>query len=402
MKIAFVLFDGFSSFDFASLYQPLTLLRTLGLSPELSWDLCARQKTVTDAAGLPYQASSVGKPLDGYDLVLIPGVRDASALVGDEKTLNWLLSAGSTAWLGAVGSGALLLAAAGLLKGKRAAADESTRAALAGFGAEPAQEEVVEQDGIFTAANSAVVLRLGLLLCAQLNGLAAAQQVQSALGVKAASAAQPLVAEVEAEPLLSAGGSRFARVVRKTGETDIEIELDLDGSGRHVISTGLPFLDHMLTQIAVHGLFDLNIKAVGDLQVDAHHTVEDVALALGEAFARALGDRKGIVRMASAYCPMDETLAYTVIDFSGRPYAVVQAPWEALQIGGIPTSLFTHFLESFAFQAKCNLHAQVLYGRDDHHKAEALFKSLARALDAAVRIDERRAGDIPSSKGVLA
>ena len=187
---------------------------------------------------------------------------------------------------------------------------------------------------------------------------------------------------------------------RTTSETDITIELNLDGSGKHDIATGVGFLDHMLTHIAVHGLFDLNVKAQGDLHIDVHHTVEDVALALGAAFDRALGERKGIVRMASFYAPMDETLAFVAIDLSGRPYAVIDAEWGPGPVGQVPTSLFPHFLESFAVNARCNLHARVLYGRDDHHKAEALFKALARALDAATQLDTRR-GSVPSTKGTL-
>lgn len=194
---------------------------------------------------------------------------------------------------------------------------------------------------------------------------------------------------------------RTASISRKTNETDIIIELDLDGSGRHDISTGIGFLDHMLTHLAVHGLFDLTVKATGDLHIDVHHTMEDVALVLGSAFDQALGDRKGIVRMASFYAPMDETLAFVALDLSGRPYSVLQAEWSSAPVGQIPTSLFPHFLESFAITSRCNLHARVLYGRDDHHKAEALFKALARALDEATRIEERRKNAVPSTKGSL-
>jgi imidazoleglycerol-phosphate dehydratase len=194
---------------------------------------------------------------------------------------------------------------------------------------------------------------------------------------------------------------RTASLSRKTNETDINIELNLDGSGQHDISTGIGFLDHMLTHLAVHGLFDLTVKASGDLHIDVHHTVEDVALVLGSAFDQALGDRKGIVRIASCYAPMDETLAFVALDLSGRPYAVIEAEWGSTPVGQIPTSLFPHFLESFAITSRCNLHARVLYGRDDHHKAEALFKALARALDAATSIDPRREGNIPSTKGSL-
>jgi imidazoleglycerol-phosphate dehydratase len=202
-------------------------------------------------------------------------------------------------------------------------------------------------------------------------------------------------------PITAGPAARQALVNRQTGETQVEVRLDLDGSGRHQINTGLPFLDHMLAQIAVHGLFDLAISAQGDLHIDPHHTMEDVGLALGMAFQQALGDKAGIVRMASYDCPMDESLAWVSADFSGRPYAVIQAEWHSPSVGGLPVSLIPHFLESFAFQARCNLHCTVRYGRDDHHQAEAIFKALARALCAATRIDPRRAGQVPSSKGIL-
>lgn len=194
---------------------------------------------------------------------------------------------------------------------------------------------------------------------------------------------------------------RTSEISRQTNETQIEIRLDLDGTGRHQVATGIGFLDHMLTHLAVHGLFDLEILAKGDLHIDVHHTMEDVALALGQAFDRALGDRKGILRMADCFAPMDETLAHAAIDLSGRPYCVIQADWHTPYVGNIPTTLFPHFFESFAVTSRSNLHARVLYGRDDHHQAEALFKAWARALDAATQVDPRRAGSIPSTKGTL-
>jgi len=194
---------------------------------------------------------------------------------------------------------------------------------------------------------------------------------------------------------------RTSQISRRTAETEITLHLNLDGSGQHEIATGIGFLDHMLAHLAVHGLFDLTLKAAGDLHVDPHHTVEDVALALGQAFDEALSDKKGLVRMGHAYVPMDETLAFVAVDFSGRPYTVMQSEWHTPAVGGIPTSLIPHFLESFAVAARCSLHARLLYGRDDHHQAEALFKALGRALDAATRIDPRRAGLIPSTKGIL-
>lgn len=194
---------------------------------------------------------------------------------------------------------------------------------------------------------------------------------------------------------------RKAEISRQTNETSVEIKLEIDGSGQHHISTGIGFLDHMLTHLAVHGLFDLSIQVRGDLEVDRHHTVEDVALALGSAFDQALGDRKGIIRMGNCFVPMDETLTQVTIDLSGRPYAVIQAEWHSPYVGQIPTTLFPHFFESFAVTARCNLHARVLYGRDDHHQAEALFKAWARALDQATHLDPRRSGTVPSTKGTL-
>lgn len=194
---------------------------------------------------------------------------------------------------------------------------------------------------------------------------------------------------------------RTSEISRQTNETQIQIKLDLDGTGKHEISTGVGFLDHMLTHLAVHGLFDVTVHATGDLHIDSHHTVEDVALALGMAFDKALGERKGIFRMGDCFAPMDETLAHVSVDLSGRPYAVVQAEWHTPYVGNIPTTLFSHFFESFAVTARCNLHARVLYGRDDHHQAEALFKAWARALDVATQIDPRRGGAVPSTKGTL-
>jgi imidazoleglycerol-phosphate dehydratase len=194
---------------------------------------------------------------------------------------------------------------------------------------------------------------------------------------------------------------RTATIHRRTNETDIEITLDVDGAGRHDIATGIGFLDHLLTHVAVHGLFDLTVRATGDLHIDPHHTIEDTALVLGQALAEALGDKAGIARMGSAYVPMDEALAFVAVDLSGRPYAVVESAWHGPAIGQVPTSLVGHFLESLAVTARANLHARVLYGRDDHHQAEALFKALGRALDTATQREPRRGAAIPSTKGSL-
>jgi imidazoleglycerol-phosphate dehydratase len=194
---------------------------------------------------------------------------------------------------------------------------------------------------------------------------------------------------------------RVADVERATRETAVNVSLALDGTGEHDVATSVGFFDHMLAHVAVHGLFDLTVEASGDLYIDPHHTVEDVALTLGQAFDQALGDRRGIVRIGSAYVPMDEALAFVAVDLSGRPYAVTEIDWAGPTVGGLPVTLIPHVVHSFAVTARANLHARVLYGRDDHHKAEALFKALGRALDAATRIDSRRSDAVPSTKGTL-
>lgn len=193
---------------------------------------------------------------------------------------------------------------------------------------------------------------------------------------------------------------RQATVERTTRESSITLTLNIDGSGKAQIDTGIGFLDHMLTLLAGHGFFDLSVKATGDLHVDEHHTAEDTLICLGKAFDQALGDRRGIVRTAHSYVPMDESLALVAVDLSGRPYCVVQAEFVTPRLGTLGTDLIFHLFESFAIHARINLHAQVLYGRNDHHKVEALFKGLARALDAATQVDPRRQ-DVPSTKGTL-
>ena len=194
--------------------------------------------------------------------------------------------------------------------------------------------------------------------------------------------------------------ARMARVVRKTSETDIAAELILEGTGQHEINTEIGFFDHMLTAIAVHGLFDLTVQVKGDLHIDAHHTIEDVGLVLGQTLDKALGDRKGIQRMGHAYVTMDEALGFVAVDLSGRPYTVFHGQWHTPAIGQMPTDLVQHFFESVAVTGRLNLHARVEYGRNDHHQAEALFKAFARALRMAVEIDPRRL-DVASTKGTL-
>lgn len=194
---------------------------------------------------------------------------------------------------------------------------------------------------------------------------------------------------------------RTAKIQRKTNETDIQLVLNLDGSGRYEGKTGIPFFDHMLAQVAVHGLFEIEVAARGDLEVDPHHTIEDVALALGQGFRKALGDKSGIERMGQALVPMDESLSRVVVDFSGRPYLIFNADWADPRVADIPITLIEHFFYSFSMNAMATLHAQVLYGRDNHHKVEGLFKAFGRALKGAVALDPRRDKSIPSSKGIL-
>ncbi len=194
---------------------------------------------------------------------------------------------------------------------------------------------------------------------------------------------------------------RRAVVDRNTKETQVHVELSLDGSGETNVSTGIGMLDHLVAQIGRHGLLDLTVKATGDLEIDAHHTVEDVGLALGQALDEALGERTGIVRMADATVPLDEALATVALDLSGRGYCVVEAAWTGQTIGELPADLVEHLLWSFASQAKLTMHARVLSGVNDHHKAEALCKALGRAIGAASRLDSRVAGKAPSTKGTL-
>ena len=193
--------------------------------------------------------------------------------------------------------------------------------------------------------------------------------------------------------------NRTAEITRKTRETDIKIKLDLDKSGEVSIDTGIGFLDHMLTALAVHGGFSLSVKCVGDLNVDGHHTTEDIGIVLGMAFHEALGDKSGIMRYGSAFIPMDESLAFCSLDISARPFLVFNAQFTNERVGEFDTCLTEEFMRSFAFNAGITLHLRVEYGSNDHHKIEALFKALAYALKAAVK--RNTDGSVVSTKGVL-
>ncbi len=195
---------------------------------------------------------------------------------------------------------------------------------------------------------------------------------------------------------------RTTAIERNTRETQILLALSLDGQGKAAIDTGIGFLDHMLDALARHARFDLNVKAAGDLHIDEHHTVEDVGIVLGQALGKAVGDKAGITRMGHAIVPMDEALALVAVDIGGRGYFVFDGEFATAQIGQMGTSLIPHFLESLALEARMNLHVRLLAGKDDHHRAEAIFKALARSLHQATRIDSTLQGVIPSTKGVIA
>lgn len=194
---------------------------------------------------------------------------------------------------------------------------------------------------------------------------------------------------------------RTATVARKTSETDISVEINLDGTGEYDIKTGIGFLDHMLEQLSRHGLMDLKVRCNGDLHIDCHHTVEDVALAMGEAFSQALGDRKGINRYAHSYIPMDETLIRVALDCSNRPYLVWKVAFTQDRLGDLDTEMFQHWFQSFALKAGLSLNVAMIDGANNHHIAEACFKGLARALRQAAEIDPRRSDVVPSTKGSL-
>ncbi|MFN5760185.1 MAG: imidazoleglycerol-phosphate dehydratase HisB [Sphingomonadaceae bacterium] len=194
---------------------------------------------------------------------------------------------------------------------------------------------------------------------------------------------------------------RTATIQRKTSETSIEVELNLDGTGLYQVSTGIGFLDHMLEQLSRHSLIDLKVKTVGDLHVDQHHTTEDTGIAIGEAVLKALGDKKGITRYGHAYAPMDETLTRCALDISGRPWLVFKADFGTPRLGEWDTELIEHWFHSFAQAAGITLHVENLYGSNNHHIVESCFKALARALRVAVEIDVRKADAIPSTKGML-
>jgi len=359
MKLAFVVYPQIHILDLLLAADPLKHAEKMGLLPKnVEWDFCAYEvpsEEVRSALSDSRQVRLNPESLAEFDLVCVIGSRMDT--LPDE--LNPMLDT------------------------------INPHAGLVLTGNALVLEQKFNKVPVFAAEKRGEVLALGYKLCALAAGQEVAAKVAESFGIS--------LDLLDIKVIKKREGS----VSRKTKETSIDLTLALDGSGKHEIDTGIPFFDHMLSQIAVHGLFDLDVRCKGDLQVDPHHTVEDVGLALGKAFDQALGDRKGLVRMASATVPMDECLAQVNLDLSGRAYTVVQADWQDVRIGDLPVSLIPHFLESFATQARCNLFVRLLAAGDDHHRAEAIFKALARALDSATQIDPRRLQSIPSSKGVI-
>lgn len=188
---------------------------------------------------------------------------------------------------------------------------------------------------------------------------------------------------------------------RKTGETNISVDISIDGSGQYFVETGISMLDHMLSQLARHGVFDLRISAESTTDPDGHHVAEDVAILLGRAFGQALGERKGLVRMAHAVVPLDEALAFVAVDVGGRGYSQIEISFSQDKVGDLTSDMARHFLETFAMEGRFNIHAKFIEGLNDHHKIEALFKALAKSLDSATRIDPRTADQVPSTKGII-
>jgi imidazoleglycerol-phosphate dehydratase len=412
MKFAFINYEGMTLLDLLGVYDPISRLRTMGILPELSWDFCSfkaigdetgnlilpekRAINVTDDfSGLTISPNMVNPSLADYDYVVFPGGPASQSINQDPLFLDWVRTAKDSPNLISIGSGTLLLAASGLIDGKYTATQADVADMLDKMGIKVLKTRLVEDGNYLSSAGETAGLDLGLYLCQKLAGYEAADKIKRQIEY-------PMPLMLPFHPFSNQEhNSRCSRVFRRTGETEVDISVNLDGTGQNQIETGLPFLDHMLAQVAVHGLFDISIKAQGDLQVDPHHILEDTGLALGQAIKLALGDRAGIVRMASADCPMDESLAKVIVDLSGRPYTVLKGEWHQPVIGGLPTSLVVHFFESFSTQALCNLHAEIIYGRDGHHQAEALFKAFGRAILSATRLEPRRSGTIPSTKGSI-
>jgi imidazoleglycerol-phosphate dehydratase len=358
MKIGIIYSPAVSIIDITGLVHIFSLSKQLFPDLDIEVETCSFLPHKEQVTGISIIPSRVGLPLSGFDILIFPGSAGYEKLTTDLDWLTWLKdSAPATQFFG-FHEGKNLL---DLLKTPNQW-ELDTHNPLSGFlvGFQILSQVLAQQD---------------LLILIKSLGM-----------------------ESVWHSYLQSINYRQAALSRETNETQISINLSIDGTGKSTIHTGIPFLDHMLNQIAKHGLFDIELTANGDLEIDAHHTMEDCGIILGDAFRQALGQKKGINRMASATVPMDESLASVSIDFSGRPYCVIHSLWNGENIAEIPVSLFEHFLESFAVAARCNLFVQVHAGKDNHHMCEAVFKALAKAANQACSLDLRRIGQIPSTK----
>lgn len=358
MKIGIIYSPSASIVDIAGLFQTFTLSKQLFSDVDNQFEICSFLPQKSQEIGININPGFVGLPLSGFDILVLPGSTGYEKLKTDIQWLTWLQGSGSISKLYGFHEGISIIN----LINEPNQWKSNTRNPLNGFFvALQVLANTLEPEKILTLAKT--------------------------LGI-----------ETSWQTYLQMMNIRQSVLSRDTAETQIRVNLALDGSGKSNINTRIPFLDHMLNQIAKHGLFDIELNANGDLEIDQHHTMEDCGIILGDAFRLALGDKKGINRMASTSVPMDESLATVTIDFSGRPYFVIQSKWNGENIAEIPISLFEHFLESFAIAARCNLFIQVQVGKDNHHMCEAIFKALARALDQACSLDDRRLDQIPSTK----
>lgn len=358
MKIAILCFPQVSAADILTFMTPIELLKQQQPALDLTWEYCSYLPMNNGKPGFSLTPSFVGLPLQGFDFLFLPNPRVTLEYPQDDEWLEWINTAVETPIVFSQDKGKVVL-----------------------WKSQISPEKIVLNDSPF----SSVLFALDII--EKIAGLETKSSIRSLLNLDA-------LPQTNSTP-------RTASVDRKSAETKIQVHLKLDGEGKSNIHTGIAFLDHMLAQISRHGLFDIDLQARGDLEIDPHHTMEDTALTLGEAFRLAAGDRKGIRRMATMTVPMDESLAEVSLDFSGRPYAVLQTQWADTTLAEIPTSLFEHFLESFASAARINLFVRVLAGKDNHHMSEAIFKALARTLDTALTIDARRSDMIPSTKEIL-
>lgn len=358
MKIGIIYSPSASIVDIAGLIQTFSLSKQLFSDVDIQFEICSFLPQKTMETNITINPSYVGLPLSGFDILVLPGSSGYEKLKTDIHWLTWVQSADSTSNFYGFHEGISIVNLVNVPNRWKS----NTHNPLNGF-------------------------FVSLLVLADILEPEKISTIVRALGI-----------ESSWQFYLQTMNIRQSALFRDTAETQIRVSLALDGSGKSNINTRIPFMDHMLHQIAKHGLFDIELNANGDLEIDYHHTMEDCGIILGDAFRLALGDKKGINRMASTSVPMDESLATATIDFSGRPYFMIQSKWNGDNIAEIPVSLFEHFLESLAIAARCNLFIQVQAGKDNHHMCEAIFKALARALDQASSLDVRRLDQIPSTK----